>query len=54
MLFGQDNVNGRSILVRAVWSDIKADSHRYEEAYSDDGGRTWHTAFSGELTRSRS
>ncbi|MEO7208700.1 MAG: hypothetical protein ABI356_06845 [Steroidobacteraceae bacterium] len=39
-LFAADTFNGRAILVRGVWSDIKPDSHRYEESYSDDGGRS--------------
>lgn len=50
-LYSADTFKGRSILVRGVWSEIKPDSHRYEESYSDDGGRTWHAAFVGELTR---
>src|SRR4029450_10252928 len=50
-LFAQDTLNGRSILVRAVWSDITRDAHRYEESYSNDGGATWEPAFSASLTR---
>jgi len=50
-LFAQDTFRQRSILVRAVWSNIKPDSHRYEESYSEDGGRTWVAAFSAELRR---
>jgi hypothetical protein len=50
-LFGQDTLNGRSILVRGVWSDITPDSHRYQESYSADGGKTWEVAFTGNLTR---
>jgi hypothetical protein len=50
-LYAQDTFNGRSILVRGTWSQIKPDSHHYEEAYSDDGGRSWHPAFSVDLTR---
>jgi hypothetical protein len=50
-LYSQDTYDGRSILVRGVWSDIKADSHRYEESYSDDGGKTWEAVFSASLTR---
>lgn len=42
---------GRSILERGVWSDIKADSHHFEISYSQDGGRTWATAFKADLTR---
>jgi hypothetical protein len=52
-LFAQDTFNGRAILVRAVWSDIKPDSHHFEEAYSDDGGKTWKAAFIADLTRAR-
>jgi hypothetical protein len=50
-LLSSDTFKDRGILVRGVWSDIKADSHRYEESYSDDGGASWHTAFSATLTR---
>jgi hypothetical protein len=34
-----------------VWSDIEADSQRYEESYSNDGGKTWAGSFIAELTR---
>jgi len=51
VLIGQDTVNDRMILVRGVWSDIKPDSHQYEESYSNDGGATWVPAFSAHLTR---
>jgi hypothetical protein len=52
-LFGQDTIDGRTILVRGVWSDIKPDSHQYEESYSADGGRTWARAFIANLTRDK-
>jgi hypothetical protein len=52
VLVGQDNsVTDKTILVRAVWSDIKPDSHQYEESYSNDGGTTWVRAFIANLTR---
>jgi hypothetical protein len=51
VLVGQDTVNDKTILVRAVWSDIKPDSHQYEESYSNDGGTTWVRAFVANLTR---
>lgn len=50
-LFAQDTLHNRNILVRAVWSDIKPDSHRYEEFYSDDGGKTWALSFTANKTR---
>lgn len=50
-LYSQDTVKDRSILVRAVWSDIKKDSHHFEESFSDDGGKTWMPAFIASLTR---
>lgn len=49
--FGTTVYKGRSMLVRGVWSDITPNSHRYEIAYSQDGGRTWATAFKAYLTR---
>jgi hypothetical protein len=52
-LFSQDTFQGKSILVRALWSDIAPDSHRFEEFYSNDGGKTWAPAFIAELTREK-
>jgi hypothetical protein len=52
-LYAQDTFDGRSVLVRGVWSDITPDSHRYEESYSDDGGKTWEAVFTGNLTRAQ-
>ena len=51
VLIGQDTVNDKTILVKAMWSDIKADSHQYEESYSNDGGTTWVRSFIANLTR---
>ena len=53
-LFSTQVYQGRTVLVRGVWSDIKADSHRYEIFYSQDGGKTWVTAFKAFLTRLKS
>ena len=49
--FVTEPYQGRMVLARGVWSDITADSHRYEISYSQDGGRTWATAFKAYLTR---
>lgn len=50
-LFGQESFNGRTVLVRFVWSDITPDTHHVEQSYSDDGGKTWEPNFIVTLTR---
>ncbi len=50
-LLAEDTFEDRSILVRGVWSDITPTSHRYEESYSADGGKSWSPAFMAKLTR---
>jgi len=50
-LFQQDTLDGRSVLVRATWSDITPASHKYQEDYSADGGKTWHASFTAIKTR---
>ena len=52
--FDQESLDGREILVRGVWSDITEDSHRFEQSYSDDGGKTWEPNFVATLTREKS
>ena len=49
--YAQEDHAGRAVLIRGLWSAIKPDSHSYEEDLSDDGGRTWHPAFIGNLAR---
>ena len=51
--FDQETFNGRTIMVRVLWLDITADSHRFEQAFSDDGGETWETNFTAMLTREK-
>ena len=49
--FDQESFNGRTILVRNVWSDITADSCRFEQSFSDDGGKTWEVNWIAVDTR---
>jgi len=39
--FNQETLNGRAIFVRFVISDITPNSCRFEQAFSEDGGKTW-------------
>jgi hypothetical protein len=49
--FNQETLNGRAILVRFVISAITADSIRFEQAFSDDGGKTWEVNWIAVDTR---
>ncbi len=49
--FNQDTLNGRSILVRFVISNISRDSCRFEQSFSDDGGKTWEANWIAVDTR---
>jgi hypothetical protein len=49
--FNQETLNGRAILVRFVISDITLTSCRFEQSFSDDGGRTWETNWIAVDTR---
>jgi hypothetical protein len=39
--FDQETLNARAILVRFVISDITPNSCHFEQAFSNDGGKTW-------------
>jgi len=39
--YDREAFNGRAILVRFVISDIQPDSCRFEQAFSEDDGKTW-------------
>jgi hypothetical protein len=39
--FDHEVIDGRNVLVRNAFSDIKPDSARFEQAFSVDGGHTW-------------
>ena len=49
--FNQETLNGRAILVRFVISDITSTSCRFEQSFSDDGGKTWETNWIAVDTR---
>ncbi|HJT18397.1 MAG TPA: hypothetical protein VJ853_13450, partial [Thermoanaerobaculia bacterium] len=39
----QEKVGGRAVLVRNNFTQIKPESSHFEQAISDDGGKTWET-----------
>jgi hypothetical protein len=49
--FDQEMLNGRAIFVRFVISDITPTSCRFEQSFSDDGGKTWEVNWVATDTR---
>jgi hypothetical protein len=42
---------GKAVLVRFLWLNIKPDSCRWEQAFSIDGGKTWETNWTMDFER---
>ena len=49
--YDQETFNGRAILVRFVIIQITSDSCRFEQSFSDDGGKTWEVNWIATDTR---
>jgi hypothetical protein len=49
--FDQETFNGRAVFVRFVISDITPNSCRFEQSFSDDGGKTWEVNWIATDTR---
>jgi hypothetical protein len=49
--YDQESLNGRAIFVRFVISDITENSARFEQSFSDDGGKTWEVNWIATDTR---
>jgi hypothetical protein len=47
---GADTFEGRPILVRYYWSGATTGKPRWEQAFSDDGGKTWESNWIMEFT----
>ena len=48
---GEDTFDARPILVRFTWSGVTTPTPRWEQAFSDDGGKTWETNWVMDFTR---
>jgi hypothetical protein len=51
--YDQELWKGRAVYVRYIWSEITPDSAHFEQAYSDDGGKTWEVNWITNQTRVR-
>ena len=49
--YNQETYNGRAILVRFVITKLSQDSCPFEQAFSDDGGKTWEVNWIATDTR---
>jgi hypothetical protein len=49
--YAMDTLNGRTILVRFIWSKTSSNSPHFEQAFSDDGGKTWEVNWITDQTR---
>jgi hypothetical protein len=49
--YRQDNSAGKSILVRYVWSKITPTSAHFEQAFSEDGGKSWDVNWISDMAR---
>ncbi len=51
VFYDQERFNGRMILDRQTFFNITPASYSFEQAFSDDGGKTWEPNFVANLTR---
>ena len=49
--FDMELINGENVLVRNVWSDITPNSCHFEQAFSEDAGKTWEVNWIATDTR---
>jgi hypothetical protein len=49
--YGDETVDGKVVRCRFLWTHPTTDSARWEQAFSDDGGKTWETNWIMSLTR---
>jgi hypothetical protein len=48
---GDDVHKGRPVVARFRWSELTADTAKWDQAFSTDGGKTWETNWLMQFTR---
>ncbi|MET0274147.1 MAG: hypothetical protein ABW360_14265, partial [Phenylobacterium sp.] len=49
--YNQESFNGREIFVRFIFSDVTPAAFKLEQAFSDDGGKTWEANWVATFTK---
>ncbi len=49
--YAQDLLNGKSIIIRFVWTNMTTNTPHFEQSFSDDGGKTWELNWITDQTR---
>ena len=49
--YAQDMLNGKSILIRFIWSNTTTNTPHFEQSFSDDGGKTWEVNWITDQSR---
>jgi hypothetical protein len=50
-IYSQEIFEGKSIFNRFIWLNLSENSCHWEQAFSQDGGKTWETNWTMEFTR---
>jgi hypothetical protein len=51
--YAQDTINGKSVLIRFLWSNTTTDKPHFEQSFSEDGGKTWEVNWITDQTRTK-
>jgi hypothetical protein len=49
--YTQDILNGKSIMIRFLWTNTTTNTPHFEQSFSEDGGKTWEVNWITDQTR---
>jgi len=49
--YAQDTIDGKTILIRFIWSNTNTNAPHFEQSFSEDGGKTWEVNWITDQTR---